>query len=256
MLYPGLSAEQKIALIARQGFGWVEFWGWRDKDIRSVARACRENNVRLANFSAHRRGSPEAAATHELFFADLKEADAAARTLGCTTLMLLTNELDDRGRVVEAFADIPPECKYDNVRAGLARTLELVAEPIQLVLEPLNTRVDHPGYWLADIETAVRLIRDIGSPRLKVLADLYHLGIMGCDLAEVVDRYGEDIGYVHVADVPGRHEPGTGSVDWAPLLSRLAAGGYAGFVGFEYSPQGDSQASLQRIRSLWEDIIH
>ncbi len=254
MLYPGLSAEQKVARIAGEGFDCVEFWSWRDKDIRSLARACREHDVRVANFSGHRRGSPVAATTHELFFADLEEAAAAAGILNCTTLMLLTNELDERGRVVEAFEDIPPERKYDNVRAALARALELAAEPIQLVLEPLNTRVDHPGYWLSDMETAVRLVRDIGSPRLKVLADLYHLGVMGFDLAEVVDRYGQYIGYVHVADFPGRHEPGTGTVNWAPLLSRLASGGYHGCIGFEYCPQGDSQVSLKRIRRLWDSI--
>ncbi len=68
------------------------------------------------------------------------------------------------------------------------------------------------------METAAALIRDVNTPRLKILCDLYHLGVMGSDLKHLISNFIQDIGYFHVADFPGRHEPGTGSADWPDLL--------------------------------------
>ena len=169
--------------------------------------------------------------------------------------MLLSNELTETGAVVNSYPEIPGEQKYKNARLGLGKALELLPPDLQLVLEPLNTRIDHPGYWLSDIRTAAQLIDEIGDGRLKVLCDLYHLGVMGVDLSAVVEEHVRHIGYIHAADVPGRHEPGTGNIDWKSVLSRLAACGYDGFVGFEYSPEGDSMESLRRIRTFWREIF-
>jgi hydroxypyruvate isomerase len=256
MLFPDLDPAEKIRKIAGQGFQFVEFWGWRDKDIPALAAACGREGVRVANFSAHRRGSLVADQTHDLFLEELQAAVDTAMRLKCGTLMLLSNELTETGAVADSYTGIPPELKYRNVQRGLRKALELLPQDFQLVLEPLNTRIDHPGYWLSDMDTAVQLINDIGDNRLKVLCDLYHLGVMGGDLGGILKEHVRDIGYVHVADIPGRHEPGTGDIDWKSLLSGLAAAGYDGFVGFEYSPLGDSMESLRRIRALWSEILH
>ncbi len=255
MLYPGLSPVEKIEHIAKVGFNKVEFWGWRDKDIPAIAEVCRQNEVGVANLSGHRRGSLVAAETHELFLSDLKEAVQVANTLNCSILMVLSNALDEDGRVVNSYSHIPAEKKYLNLKGGLKKALAVVPEEITLVLEPLNTRVDHPGYFLADMETAVSLVREINNPRFKVLCDLYHLGVMGQDLQRLLTYYIDDIGYIHIADFPGRHEPGTGSADWATLLTIIKNCGYQGFVGFEYSPLADSYESLRKIRSCWDRTI-
>jgi hydroxypyruvate isomerase len=255
MLFPGLDPVEKIARIAGQGFHYVEFWGWRDKDIPALAAACEQQGVQIVNFSGHRRGSLVAEQTHDLFLKQLQEAVAAARVLECGTLMLLSNELAEGGAVHETYPEIPPEQKYRNVRTGLEKALRLLPEDLCLVLEPLNTKIDHPGYWLADIAMAVQLVHDIGDSRLKVLCDLYHLGVMEADLGEILERYSEEIGYIHIADIPGRHEPGTGRVDWRAILRQLDAKKYNGFVGFEYSPLHDSAESLERIRELWKELF-
>jgi len=255
MLFPELNPVEKIARIAGEGFQFVEFWGWRDKDIPALASICKQQGVHIANFSGHRQGSLVAEQTHELFLGDLQEAVTAARVLECGTLMLLTNELTEGGAVSETYPEIPPEQKYKNVRTGLEKALAMLPKDQRLVLEPLNTRIDHPGYWLYDIDTAVRLIHEVGDSRLRVLCDLYHLGVMGADLNDIIERFSADIGYIHIADIPGRHEPGTGTVDWKSILSLLAATQYDGFVGFEYSPLQDSKESLRRIRNLWDGLF-
>lgn len=256
MLYPALSPVEKIKNIAGVGFRNVEFWGWRDKDIPAIAEACRQNEVRVVNFSGHRRGSLVAAETHELFLADLKEAVQVADTLNCSTLMVLSNELGEEGRVLNSYSDIPADKKYLNLKSGLEKALAATPDEITLVVEPLNTRIDHPGYFLADMETAVSLVREINNPRLKILCDLYHFGVMGQDLQSMLTYYIDDIGYIHIADFPGRHEPGTGSADWATLLTIIKNCGYRGFVGFEYSPLNDSHESLRKISSRWDRIVN
>jgi hydroxypyruvate isomerase len=254
MLYPELEPEEKVARIAGHGFSGIEFWGWRDKDVPALLRRCRAEGVRVANFSGHRRGSLVAAATHPVFLEDLREAVSAAQQLHCPTLMLLSNELGEGGRVLERYDQVPAKQKYRNLLDGLKEALKIVPDTISLVLEPLNTLIDHPGYFLADMSTAVSLIEEINSPRLKVLCDLYHLGVMGEDLETVIDRHAGSIGYFHVADFPGRHEPGTGTANWPALIRRIAAAGYSGPIGFEYQPERDSDESLTRIRDLWDTV--
>jgi len=254
MLYSDLTPPQKIARVVECGFNYVEFWGWRDKSIPDILAVCDENDVKVANFSGQRKGSLVAADTHDLILADLEEAVAAARQIQCSTLMLLTNELGEGGVVDNTYPNIPPDEQYRNVQTGLEKAINAVPDDMSLVLEPLNTLVDHPGYYLADIETAVSLIKAVNHPRLKILCDLYHFGVMGQDLSALITQYIDYIGYIHIADFPGRHEPGTGSADWVALLTLLKEKGYGGYVGFEYSPLNDSEESLRSIRSLWDRI--
>jgi hydroxypyruvate isomerase len=255
MIYPGSDPAYKIRKIAEAGFRYVEFWGWRDKDIVSIISACSENEIRVVNFSGHRKGSLVAKETHERFLTDLKQAVSVADQINCSILMLLTNELGEGGVVEQPYNHIPQDEKHNNVRIGLEKALTVTPAKITLVLEPLNTRVDHPGYYLEDMETAVSLIRAINHPRLKILCDLYHLGVMGADLTTLITKYIDDIGYIHVADFPGRHEPGTGSANWPAILRLVKMKGYKGYVGFEYSPLNDSEESLKTIRTLWDKVM-
>jgi hydroxypyruvate isomerase len=253
-LYPELAPEEKVAAVKAAGFGSVEFWSWRDKDLPALTAACRRHGVTVANFSGQRRGSLIDRNSHHLLSAELAESVAAARLLDCSTLMLLSNELDEEGRVAEAYAGLPAAEKTAALKAGLQKARRETPDDILLVLEPLNTRIDHPGYFLNDIAAAVALIREIADPGLKLLCDFYHLGVMGEDLTAVIDRFTPEIGHVHVADFPGRHEPGTGTADWPGLLRRLRDAGYEGNVGFEYFPLSDSNASLEAVRRLWDAL--
>ena len=252
MLYPGRPTEEKIRAVADHGFHAIEFWSWRDKDLSAVRQACEECGVVVSNFSGHRRGSPVADATHHEVLSDLNEAAAAARRLRCDNLMFLSNELGEGGRVTDDFPSIARDTKIRNFEQLLRRIDKAAPAEIQLLIEPLNTVIDHPGCFLSDMETASLLLRNVESPRLKTLCDLYHMAVMDFDLEELVGAYAGDIGYVHVADVPGRHEPGTGTIEWDRVLAGLQNAGYDGWVGFEYEPHDDTDQSLEAIRELWD----
>ncbi|TXT44445.1 MAG: hydroxypyruvate isomerase [Spirochaetes bacterium] len=252
MLYPGCPAEEKIRRVAQHGFSYVEFWGHKDKNLEAVAQACAETGTKVVNFSAHRRGDLIDKATHGLVLADLEESLKAAKTLGVLTLMVLSNELGDGGRVVHRLDFLRDEDKEANAIAGLKALMARVPQDMAIVLEPLNTKIDHAGNFLSSASLARAIIGEVGDPRLKILCDFYHMGVMGDFPPDTVRKYAPHIGHAHIADYPGRHEPGTGRGPLKETLVALRDSGYKGYVGFEFSPAGDSGAALEAVKKLWK----
>ena len=111
---------------------------------------------------------------------------------------------------------------------------------ITLVLEPLNTLVDHKNYFLSDPDRAFELIDAVASGNVKLLFDIYHMQIMKGNVIERLQKNIDRIGYIHAADVPGRHEPGTGELSYKNIFAALKEAGYNGFIGFELSPEAGS----------------
>ena len=127
---------------------------------------------------------------------------------------------------------------------------------VNLCLEMLNTRVDvemkgHPGYQGNSTEYCVEIIRRIGSPRMKLLFDIYHVQIMEGDIISRINEYQEYIGYYHVAGNPGRNEPDdTQEINYKAVIKAIEATGYTGYLGLEFLPTGDPLASLRDALSL------
>ena len=119
---------------------------------------------------------------------------------------------------------------------------------IDVMLEPINTKVDVPGYVLHSTADAVDCIRRVSRPNVKLQYDCYHMQIMEGDLARSIEHLLPVIGHVQIADNPGRHEPGSGEIHYPWLLAQLDALGYAGVVGCEYVPAGNTREGLAWAR--------
>ncbi len=255
MLWPGLRPEEKLAAVAAHGFRCAEFWSHADKDVHAIAQASLATGVRIVNFSGQRKGDLVDDSTHDLVLRDIAASVPVAYLLGSRDLLDLTIELGEGGRVLHPCPHIPGERKRANVVAGLDRVMRSVPDDLGIVLEPLNTVLDHPGYYLSDIAAAAGIVREVGHPRLRLLCDFYHLALMGADPVAVAGDYADLTGHVHIADYPGRHEPGSGTGPWAAVLARLHESGYRGRVGFEFSPGADPDAALESIARLWKDVF-
>ncbi len=130
---------------------------------------------------------------------------------------------------------------------------ELAAKnEVTLSLEHLNTKLDHAGYSLPYVEDAVRLVDEVNSPNLKILLDIYHAQVQEGDIISLIRQYKDYIGYVHVADVPGRHQPGTGEIHYANVARALHEVGYDGTVGLEAFPEGDHLEAMNRFRTIFD----
>jgi len=255
MLYPGLSPEEKIRRVADLGFCNIEFWSWRDKNLEAMRQLKQDYNLQIVNFSGQRAGDLIDTATYQTVLRELEESISVARALGTRTLMVLTNELGESGKVLHPCPHIPDSEKHKNVVAGLKAIMQRVPDGMTIMLEPLNTALDHQGYYLASMKEAAKIVDEVSNPRLRILCDFYHLALMGEDPVETVRQFAHYIGHIHIADYPGRHEPGTGRGAWNKVLIELQRRGYAGYVGFEFSPFGDTDVSLRAVRTLWREAF-
>jgi hydroxypyruvate isomerase len=142
----------------------------------------------------------------------------------------------------------PADCSASRAREILIENLRFAAAVtqragIELVMEPLNTR-DNPGYLIATTRAGLEIVAAVGSPNLRLQYDIYHAQVMEGDLARTLEASLARIGHIQLADNPGRHEPGSGEINFPFLLRHLAAIGYPGWIGCEYKPQAGTEAGL------------
>jgi hydroxypyruvate isomerase len=131
--------------------------------------------------------------------------------------------------------------------------VSLIVEVINTLapVEPLNPQGDnHADYYLDRSSEAFDIIREVGSPYVKVLFDIYHVQIMEGNLIETIRKHIRDIAHFHVGDVPGRHEPGTGEIHYGNVFKAIRQTGFADFVAMEYVPSKDAMTTLRETRAL------
>jgi hydroxypyruvate isomerase len=242
MLFEAESPDfvSRLALAKDAGFTTIEFWTWDDKPVEELGKELQRLDLAAHLFLVRASGPLTDRRYHAEFLAQLESAAALARSWEVPYLALFCgNELPDISR----------EAQEANVRAALEASVE-IADRFErsLVIEPLNTRVDHPGYFLTTTPQAIRIIEDVGSPTLGLAYDAYHSITMGERPADVLAGHFDLVSHVQIADVPGRGEPGSGTVDWTAFLRWLSSQGYARPVGLEYRPSVPTVESLAYIR--------
>ena len=136
---------------------------------------------------------------------------------------------------------------------SLVRAADRLAElGAQVLIEPINTRVDVPGYLLDGTELALECMAKANRPNIRLQYDVYHMQIMEGDLMRTAARLLPRIGHIQIADNPGRHEPGTGEINFARLLPHIDSLGYDGHIGCEYIPAADTAEGLGWARAWLE----
>ncbi|MEM7347121.1 MAG: TIM barrel protein [Chloroflexota bacterium] len=232
--------SERVQRINSLGFS-VEFWGWRDRDLTALFD---NPDIQVNGMSGVRQGSLVDPDGLEAYLTDLLETASVANKLKCQNLILVTGELGPNGEVIHTQAD-HPITRWITAYKGLCQIAE-IAEKHNLTycVEHLNLKVDHAGYSLPYVEDAVRLVEEVGSPRIKILLDLYHAQVEEGNIIQLIRDFHDYVGYIHVADVPGRHEPGTGEMNYPLIVQTLHTLGYNGPIGLEAFPATDSQQAI------------
>ncbi len=137
-------------------------------------------------------------------------------------------------------------------RTASIETLKRAAEVLAAagltgVIEPID-RLENPSIYLDGVTEAFEIVRAVGSSKMKVLYDLYHEQRGQGNLIEKLEKNIDEVGLIHVADVPGRHEPGTGEVNFVNIYRKLAELHYRGVMAMEFYPTGDVVETLRRAR--------
>lgn len=252
MIFGEVDFVDRVAKVKEAGLPAFEFWGWSGVDLDAIKAAKTETGLDLAalcvdssdpgvksGMSAGSLVNPEC---RECFVAAARETIGVAQRLGAPCIIATVgNEQEHLSRdqmhesIVQGMKAVAPEAE----EAG-----------VTFVIEPLNTLVNHKGYYLWSSAEGFDICRAVGSPNVKLLFDIYHQQIMEGNLIQNITENIDLIGHFHSADVPGRHEFGTGEINYANVVRAIDETDYAGVLGLEYKPTGDSAESLAQVQRI------
>ncbi|MEY4845990.1 MAG: hypothetical protein RL312_2271 [Pseudomonadota bacterium] len=242
MMFNEVPFLDRFALAAKAGFKGVEFLFPYDHPAAEIAARLKDNglqqvlfNAPAGDFGKGERGMAAIPGKQAAFRDSIKLALEYATTLACPRLHIM--------------AGLKPEVvAHDTLTAVYGANLAYAAEEcakagVKPIIEPINHR-DIPGFFLNTTDQAAAIIAAIGPEKLGLQFDLYHCQITEGDVVKRVEKHLPLIAHMQVADTPGRHEPGTGEVNWPFVFKTIDALGFRGWIGCEYRPAGETLAGL------------
>jgi hydroxypyruvate isomerase len=241
-IYRKLPFEQRLEKVAEAGYHAVElvneYEKWSPDDFRRASAKLRSLGIVVDAMAGVWTGiaNPQA---QDKFLADLTGLIPIAEQLECPGIIVLS------GDRVEG---VSREAHHQSCIESLKRAAEIADKRnFTLLLENIDQE-ENPKYYLTSVAEGFEIIRQVNHPRVKFLYDFYHEQISEGNLIEKLEKNIAHVGLMHVADVPGRHEPGTGEINYANIYRKLAQLNYRGYVAMEFEPAGDAVASLRIAR--------
>ncbi|MEQ8601307.1 MAG: TIM barrel protein [Devosia sp.] len=242
MLYTEHDFLDRFAAAAADGFGGVEFVSPYDHEPDTVAQAAQAAGVQVVLFNAPagdwaagERGCACQPGQQARFRAEIDRAIDYARALACSRLHIMA------GLVPEGVTTAEAEAVFiDNLGWAAER---LARAGVGGLIEPINL-VDMPGYGLSRLDQAERVLAAVGHDNLRLQYDVYHMAMMGEAVVTQFTRLLPIIDHIQIADRPGRHEPGSGTIDFPSVFTAIRSSGYQGWVGAEYLPAAGTSMGL------------
>ncbi|MEM0969523.1 MAG: TIM barrel protein, partial [Verrucomicrobiota bacterium] len=239
MWYGGKKAPmlEKIEKAHADGFDAIEFWAYGGEDIDAIAAKCAELQMKVVNFTAWGKSITSGELIDE-FEAGIKEALTVAKKLDAKKMTVVGHKWSEGVSEADQVA---------NYTAALKRVAPLCEEAgVMIIIEPFNP-IDHGKNLLNGSQLAVEICREVDSPMIKINWDFYHMQLSEGALITYLERGFDQVGYLQLADTPGRHQPGTGELNYQAILKAAYDLGYRGYVGVECRPKGTEQEALQQL---------
>jgi hydroxypyruvate isomerase len=232
---------ERVERLADLGVDAFDVGLWAVDDLDPIVEAADEHGIDIAYMSGAVGPTNDPDAVDERI-EETEEAIERAAAVGCANLNV------SPGQDLDAYDEVTQQEAIVDVLRATAPTAEEAG--VTLLLEPLNTRVDHPDTFLSSSYEGYKILNAVDSPAAKLLFDVYHQQITEGDVVRNVRTHTEHIGHLHVADNPGRHEPGTGEIDYEFVVDAIADSDYDGYLGCEFTPTGDPAAAVRYVQSL------
>jgi hydroxypyruvate isomerase len=243
-VYRDLPFLQRLEKIYEAGYRAVElveeFKNWKKDDFADARRKRRELGIDFDGTTGVWLPLADASA-RDLFLKSLREFIPTMRELECTRLIMQTGD---------KVAGLSQAEMHANCIETLKRGADTAAENnIELLIENIDPE-ENPKYFLTTSTEGFEIVRSVGNPHVKFLYDLFHEQIAAGNLIAKMRKNIDLVGLIHVADVPGRHEPGTGEINYANVFRALAELGYSRYVAMEFEPQGEPVSALRAAREM------
>lgn len=246
-VWTDLPFEQRLAHVAEAGYSNVELVGeyakWSDADFVRANATRKQLGIHFDATAGLHNGIGDAA-LRDAFLAELKQALVPMERIDCPAMIVLS------GNTVPGLSH---ETQRASCIEGLKRAASLIegrqiaGQPVRLLLECIDPE-ENPHYFLQSAAEAIAIVRSVNHPQVQFLYDLFHEQIAEGNLIEKLEKHIDAIGLIHVADVPGRHEPGTGEINYSNIYRKLAELKYRHVVAMEFKPTRDAIASLRAAR--------
>ena len=232
--FKNIPFEDAIRRIKELGFDAAETYNWKSMDLDAVKKALDETGVELISMctTEFRLTDP---AYRQAWLDGLKESCEAANKLGVKKLITQVGQDTGAPREEQHAAIVEP--------LKLAKPI-LEAAQVTIMLEPLNTSVNHPGYYLWSAVEGFEIVREVDSPYVKIIYDIYHQQVMEGNIIPNVTKNLDCIAHLHSAGHPGRHELQYGENDYQGIFKAIDEAGYTGACGLEYGPLLPPEESL------------
>jgi len=232
----------RVRAAADAGITTVEIWQHSNKDLPSLRKALDDCHSSVWTLLVESRAPLADREVHKSFVEQVELACRAANELGCTRVVTGSG-------TGFPFMRRPQQTEIvvDGLKAGAEKAAEF---DVVLVLENLNTRVDHPGTLFDHTSDCIAAIRAVGLPSIALLYDVYHSLQMRETPRNEIAAHMDIVSHIQIADLPNRTEPGSGTIDWMTELAEIKALGYDGPVGLEYWPTTETGPSLQHIQKI------
>ncbi|MDZ7637206.1 MAG: TIM barrel protein [Bryobacterales bacterium] len=256
-LFPNLTLPEQLERVAEAGYQGFEFGDWRAQDAATITALKNRLGLTCVCLVGNRGVNPVGMglcdpSEREGFLAEIRSSLEAARRFESGKLVVLSGFKVKRLTRAQQHASIVEGLKRAAELAALAK-VTLIVEPINTLarVEPLNpTGNNHADYFLDKTAEAAEIMHEVDSPFVRILYDLYHAQIMDGNLTETIREHHALIAHIHVGDVPGRHEPGTGEIHFANVFRAIFETRFAGFIGMEYIPSIDAMKTLAAVKAM------
>jgi hydroxypyruvate isomerase len=249
-LYTELPFPARFEAAKRDGFESVEFWNWTGKDLDAVKKNASDAGIKINGFNGDADFSLIDPSHKKNYLEFLKRSVDAAKKIGARSVTIHSNALGEGGKVINRYAGLSDTVKKCSMFDALLECAEIAGQSgINMNLEALNIIADHAGNFLVHTSDAAEMTRLTGSPKLKILYDVYHMQLNEGNLCGNISAFIDQIGHIHVADVPGRHEPGAGEINYARVFAHLEKTGYSGCIGYELFPETLTADAVKAIMS-------
>ena len=243
-VYRDLPFEQRLEKAAEAGYSAVElvreFEVWSDADYRRFNAKKRALGITFDATAGVWKGIADPT-LRDSFVSDLKDFLTTADKLECPGVIVLSGD---------RVEDLPHQAQHDACVEALKRGADVAAKQnVTLLLENIDPE-ENPKYFLTSVAEGFEIVRKVDNPHVKFLYDFYHEQIAEGNLIEKLEKNIDYVGLVHIADVPGRHQPGTGEINYENIFRKLAELKYTHYAAMEFEPSGDPVTALRAAREM------
>ena len=248
-VFTNLPFEQRLEKVAEAGYKNVELVGeynnWTDEDFKRANAKRKKLGINF-DCTAGLKHGVSVPDHRQPLLDELRHVLPIMERIDCASMILLSGD-----RVPGMPREVQHRCCIDTLKAAadLVQGKSINGEPVRLLLETIDPE-ENPQYFLTEIAEALEIVQATDHPQVRFLYDLYHEQIAAGNLIEKLEKSLPHLGLVHIADVPGRHEPGTGEINYQNIFRKLAELNYTGVAAMEFHPSGDPVMQLRAARDM------